>query len=176
MIGKKGVEGLPLKYLVIALVGSLTVGIALQMTGVLRKGVMTGMGIMNQSMTEKIEKGAGINKESLPGFTVDWNFNNNGVLEFNIYNTGTEDRNITDIRATFKGETKNRTGNFHVGNTEGEKRSTGDLEITGLPEEETGERISISFSIGYLPVYENQTQQGDKTYSYGVLTGEVESQ
>lgn len=50
---KKAVEGLPLKYIIIALVAALVVGIALQFTGVLKGGIMSTAEKINESTTEK---------------------------------------------------------------------------------------------------------------------------
>jgi hypothetical protein len=48
---KKAVEGLPLKYIIIALVAALVVGIALQFTGVLKGGIMNTANKINESTT-----------------------------------------------------------------------------------------------------------------------------
>jgi hypothetical protein len=52
-LNKKGVEGLPLRYIIIALVAALVIGIALQFTGILRGGIMNAAGNINDSLTEK---------------------------------------------------------------------------------------------------------------------------
>ena len=51
---KKAVEALPLRYIIIALVAALVVGIALQMTGTLRGGIQGTAEKLNASVTEKV--------------------------------------------------------------------------------------------------------------------------
>lgn len=46
---KKAVEGLPLKYIIIALVAAICVGIALQFTGVLKTGILSTAEKINES-------------------------------------------------------------------------------------------------------------------------------
>lgn len=48
---KKAVEGLPLRYIIIALVAALVVGIALQFTGVLKVGILSTAEKINESTT-----------------------------------------------------------------------------------------------------------------------------
>ncbi|MDD5182157.1 MAG: hypothetical protein PHC66_03235 [Candidatus Nanoarchaeia archaeon] len=48
---KKAVEGLPLKYIIIALVAAICVGIALQFTGVLKTGILSTAEKINESTT-----------------------------------------------------------------------------------------------------------------------------
>lgn len=50
---KKGVEALPLRYIIIALVAALVIGIALQFTGILKEGIMGSADRINDSLTEK---------------------------------------------------------------------------------------------------------------------------
>ncbi len=50
---KKGVEGLPLRYIIIALVAALVIGIALQFVGVLRGGTISAAEKINETLTEK---------------------------------------------------------------------------------------------------------------------------
>lgn len=50
---KKAVEGLPLKYIIIALVAALVVGIALQFTGTLRGGIQSTADQINTTIAEK---------------------------------------------------------------------------------------------------------------------------
>jgi len=49
----KGVESLPLRYIIIALVAALVVGIALQFTGILRSGTIGTAEKLNKTLTEK---------------------------------------------------------------------------------------------------------------------------
>jgi hypothetical protein len=51
---KKAVEALPLRYIIIALVAALVVGIVLQMTGTLRGGIQSTAEKLNTSVTEKV--------------------------------------------------------------------------------------------------------------------------
>lgn len=171
MIGKKGVEGLPLKYLVIALVGSLTIGIALQMTGVLRQGVMTGMGIMNQSLNEKIKQSSGLNTETVSNFGVDWHYYSDGegvgVLRFTLTNEEEGEVNITNISATYLGATNNLTEEITIEPDE----TTSTREIL-MPSEEPGTPVQIKF------VIENEQAPFSKVDSVdkGILEGEVEAE
>lgn len=50
---KKGVEGLPLKYIIIALVAALVVGIALQFTGTLKGGILGTADKLNSTLSEQ---------------------------------------------------------------------------------------------------------------------------
>lgn len=50
---KKGVESLPLRYIIIALVAALVIGIALQFIGVLRSGTISSANKINETLTEK---------------------------------------------------------------------------------------------------------------------------
>jgi len=49
----KGVESLPLRYIIIALVAALVIGIALQFTGILRSGTIGTAEKLNKTLTEK---------------------------------------------------------------------------------------------------------------------------
>lgn len=53
MLNKKGVEALPLRYIIIALVAALVIGIALQFVGTLKGGVINSAEQMNDTLTEK---------------------------------------------------------------------------------------------------------------------------
>lgn len=53
-LNKKAVEGLPLKYIIIALVAALVVGIVLQMTGTLQGGIQSTAEKLNESTTERV--------------------------------------------------------------------------------------------------------------------------
>jgi len=50
---KKGVEGLPFKYIIIALVAALVIGMALQFTGILQEGVVGSAERMEESLTRR---------------------------------------------------------------------------------------------------------------------------
>lgn len=50
---KKGVESLPLRYIIIALVAALVIGIALQFVGVLRGGTISSANKINKTLAEK---------------------------------------------------------------------------------------------------------------------------
>lgn len=52
-INKRGVEALPLKYIIIALVAALVIGIALQFVGILKGGTLNAANQMNESVTEQ---------------------------------------------------------------------------------------------------------------------------
>ena len=50
---KKGVESLPLRYIIIALVAALVIGIALQFVGILRGGTISSANKINETLAEK---------------------------------------------------------------------------------------------------------------------------
>ena len=50
---KKGVEALPLRYIIIALVAALVIGIALQFVGILRGGVISTAETTNRTLEER---------------------------------------------------------------------------------------------------------------------------
>lgn len=50
---KKAVEALPLRYIIIALVAALVVGIALQFTGTLRGGIQNTADTLNDTLSER---------------------------------------------------------------------------------------------------------------------------
>jgi len=52
-LNKKGVEALPLRYIIIALVAALVIGIALQFTGILKSGTINTATQINKTLTEK---------------------------------------------------------------------------------------------------------------------------
>lgn len=52
-LNKRGVEALPLRYIIIALVAALVIGIALQFTGILRSGTISTATQINKTLTEK---------------------------------------------------------------------------------------------------------------------------
>ena len=52
-MNKKGVEALPLRYIIIALVAALVIGIALQFVGTLKGGTLAAAEKMNETLTEK---------------------------------------------------------------------------------------------------------------------------
>ena len=50
-MNKKGVEGLPLKYVIIAIAAANAVSIILEVTGILRGGVVSTAQAMNQTLS-----------------------------------------------------------------------------------------------------------------------------
>lgn len=50
---KKAVEGLPLKYVIIALIAVLVIAIALEMVGILKTGIISSVTQINQSLANK---------------------------------------------------------------------------------------------------------------------------
>ena len=51
---KKGIEGLPLKYVVIILVAAIVIGIVLTMTSTLEGGIVTSTEVLNNTMAERV--------------------------------------------------------------------------------------------------------------------------
>jgi len=51
---KKGVEGLPLKYVVIVLVAAISIGIVTSMTGILSDGIIFSTGKLNETLYDKV--------------------------------------------------------------------------------------------------------------------------
>lgn len=49
-MNKKGVEGLPLKYLVVALTAALVIGIVLEVTGILRTSITGAVLNLNKTV------------------------------------------------------------------------------------------------------------------------------
>jgi hypothetical protein len=89
---KKAVEGLPLKYIIIALVAALVVGIALQFTGVLKGGIMSTAEKLNQSVTEEVT--CNTDNEN-PVIAVDSVTCTSGNITVNI--TATDDCGISSV-------------------------------------------------------------------------------
>ena len=53
-MNKKGVEGLPLKYVVIVLVAALVISMVLEMVGVLRGGILHSIGVINKTLNSTV--------------------------------------------------------------------------------------------------------------------------
>jgi len=51
---KKGIEGLPLKYVVIILVAAIVIGIVLTMTSTLEGGITTSTEVLNNTLAERV--------------------------------------------------------------------------------------------------------------------------
>lgn len=60
-MNKKGIEGLPLKYLIIVLFASLVIGIVLEFTGTLKTGVSGAVTEMSELLGEKVSEVADTN-------------------------------------------------------------------------------------------------------------------
>lgn len=56
-MNKKAVEGLPLKYIIIALIAVLVIAIALEMVGVLKVGILSAITNINTTMGRELAKG-----------------------------------------------------------------------------------------------------------------------
>jgi hypothetical protein len=56
-MNKKAVEGLPLKYIIIALIAVLVIAIALEMVGVLKGGILSAITNINTTMSRELAKG-----------------------------------------------------------------------------------------------------------------------
>ena len=57
-MNKKAVEGLPLKYIIIALIAVLVIAIALEMVGVLKTGILAAITNINITMGRELAKGS----------------------------------------------------------------------------------------------------------------------
>jgi hypothetical protein len=86
---KKGVEALPLKYIIIALVAALVVGIALQFTGTLKGGILSTGEKLNETLAT--QTACELDFEE-PVITVDWE----NVICYETNNTITIEADITD--------------------------------------------------------------------------------
>ena len=51
---KKGIEGLPLKYVVIILVAAIVISMILETLGVLREGILHSIGVINQTLNSTV--------------------------------------------------------------------------------------------------------------------------
>ncbi len=112
----RGVEGLPLKYLILALVASIIIGISLQMMSFLRENVGNNTEIVGNSLTAKILEST-IGDSSVSGFRYvgvsDWSLpSDSGDLSLSIFNKYSSPINITNIFASFDDNDAVRSSDF----------------------------------------------------------------
>ncbi len=106
-LNKRGVEALPLRYIIIALVAALVIGIALQFTGILKSGTINTATKINDTLAQKTTCEL---DEEAPVIS-DWNVNCNATTDI---------VNITSVKVTddcgvewVKVELKNSTNDFN---------------------------------------------------------------
>ncbi len=113
MMNKKGIEGLPLKYLVVALVASLVIAVALQMTNTIQESVTDSSKILADKTTGMVIS-ATQGEKYTTGFenvgVLAWSFNSSGTLKLSILNEGANTLNIDYINASFNGVDAKRAG------------------------------------------------------------------
>ncbi|PIO00125.1 hypothetical protein COT72_03115 [archaeon CG10_big_fil_rev_8_21_14_0_10_43_11] len=108
-MNKKGIEGLPLKYVVVALVGALVIGIAVQMTNTIQTSVEDSTSVISEQTTGLVIDAARGNTY-VTGFenvgVLSWSFNaTTGDLKVALVNTGVTALDIDYINASFNGIT-----------------------------------------------------------------------
>jgi len=108
---RKGVEGLPIKYLIIALVGSLVIATALQLTSTIQSSVLSsGELLSNQISGRIVESTLGDTYTSFVDSSVGvfgWSFDlgrSNSELELFLRNVEDFNLNITSVTAFLGGE------------------------------------------------------------------------
>lgn len=106
-LNKRGVESLPLRYIIIALVAALVIGIALQFTGILKSGTINTAKQLNQTLTEKTTCEL---DEEAPTIT-NWSITCNATTD--IVNVTTVTVNDDCGVEWVKLELKNSTGGFN---------------------------------------------------------------
>ena len=95
---KKGVEGLPLKYIIIALVAALVVGIALQFTGTLRGGIQSTAETLNETLITKTTCEL---DEEKPKITFNTNVTECDLTNLTVQATITDACGINEDRVSF---------------------------------------------------------------------------
>lgn len=78
-LNKRGVEALPLRYIIIALVAALVIGIALQFTGILKSGTINTATKINKTLTEKTTCELDEEKPIISDWTITCNATTNEV-------------------------------------------------------------------------------------------------
>ena len=53
-MNKKGVEGLPMKYVIIAIIAALALAIILEVTGILRGGIINAATSLNETLNSSL--------------------------------------------------------------------------------------------------------------------------
>jgi len=101
----KGVEGLPLKYLIIALVGTVSIAMAIQMVNSFQSTVVNTTSLINDQVTGDVVKSV-LGDTYVSGFSkiaiLDWIFSD-GSLTAILSNIYSADLNITNITASYGG-------------------------------------------------------------------------
>lgn len=102
----RGVEGVPLKYLVIALVGSVSIALAVQFVNSFESVIVNTTSLINSEVTGQVVSSTlgdtyviGLEKLSV----LDWSFSSSGVLNLTLQNVDDSDLNITNVSASFGG-------------------------------------------------------------------------
>ena len=147
MLNKKGIEGLPLKYLVIALVASVVIALALQMTSMIQGSVIDSTDLVAESITGRIIESNLGDKYTL-GFKdvriLAWSFNSsNGRLTMSIINNGYNVMNIDYITAIFNDISDNSTTDRLLKSSE----STPSINFDLSQAANVGDRVSINVII-----------------------------
>lgn len=161
MMNKKGIEGLPLKYLAIALVGSLVIAVALQMTGTIQSSV-TGATELLADKTTGMVIDATRGDTYVTGFNnlgiLSWNFNSSdGRLKVSFVNDGSSVVNIDSITASFNGVDDVSTADRQL--LPGESTIPVALDLSSAVS--YGDAVSISVSV----------LMSDASYENGTLVG-----
>lgn len=149
-MNRKGVEGLPLKYLVIALVGSIVIMLALQMTNLIQGSVIESTDLVTSSITGRIVESTLGDKYSV-GFDVlsvfSWavNLSNSlGEIMLSLVNPNSFDVNITRVTVSFGGDSDDKIFNNGLVLHEGESTAQMYFNIPSSVSLEEGDRVSVS--------------------------------
>ncbi len=154
-MSKKGIEGLPLKYLVIALIGSVVIGLALQMTSLIQSNVMKSADIFSNSITGKVTDIALGDKYTL-GFDrisiFKWIVNSSnsvGEIGISVINPESSSVNITSISSSLGGETSIKDFPNGLLLHSGESSSMLYFNVPSSVPLSKGDSVSVSVSIAF---------------------------
>ena len=152
-MNRKGIEGLPLKYLVIALVASIVIALALQMTSVIQSSVIKSTDLVADTITGRIVEST-LGESYTIGFDAvsvfNWIVNSSnslGEVMLSLLNPNEGVVNITRVSVSFGGATVDKV--FPDGLALHEGESTEQLYFN-IPESvtiESGDKVSVSVSI-----------------------------
>ena len=155
MMNRKGVEDLPLRYLIIALVASIVIALALQMTDIIQGSVINPKDIVSESITGRIIEST-LEETYITGFEVvsvfDWVVNSSdslGEVKFSLLNSNNYDINITDVTARFSGVSVQKVFGDGLVLHEGESTESFSFNIPESVPINEGDKVSVSVFVGF---------------------------
>jgi hypothetical protein len=155
MMNRKGIEGLPLKYLVIALVASVVIALALQMTSIIQDSVIESTDLVSESITGRIVEST-LGEKYTTGFDVlsvfQWSVNSSdslGEVKLSLINPNDFDVNITSVMVSFGGVSIEKSLSQGLVLHEGESSEIFSFNIPETVTIDEGDRVSVRVLVSF---------------------------